>query len=135
MKLTANFKLEEFLESDFYSEDQQAKVLKSYEQNKSVLLPAIKNLAIQLQVLRDHLNIPIVINIAYRPEWYELSRGRSGTSQHCLGLAADISSSLPTIKVREAIEQLIKEGKMDQGGIGKYSTFVHYDTRGVKARW
>ena len=135
MKLTANFKLEEFLESIFYDRLQQIEVLKSYEENKSVLFPAINNLAIQLQVLRDHLKIPIVINIAYRPEWYELSRGRSGTSKHCLGLAADISTSLPTIKVREAIEQLIKEGKMDQGGIGKYSTFVHYDTRGVKARW
>ena len=31
--------------------------------------------------------------------------------------------------------QLIKEGKMKEGGIGIYSTFVHYDVRGWKARW
>jgi uncharacterized protein YcbK (DUF882 family) len=24
---------------------------------------------------------------------------------------------------------------MKQGGVGKYSTFVHYDTRGTAARW
>ena len=26
-------------------------------------------------------------------------------------------------------------GKMKQGGLGLYDTFVHYDVRGTKARW
>ena len=37
--------------------------------------------------------------------------------------------------VGKIIWRLIDEGKMKQGGIGVYSSFCHYDTRGTKARW
>ncbi len=33
------------------------------------------------------------------------------------------------------IEKLIAAGKMEEGGLGIYSTWVHYDHRNVKARW
>jgi hypothetical protein len=38
-------------------------------------------------------------------------------------------------EVKNVIELLISEGRMEQGGIGLYPTFVHYDIRGEKARW
>ena len=38
-------------------------------------------------------------------------------------------------EVHATVIKLIKAGKMKQGGVGKYSTFVHYDTRGTAARW
>ena len=38
-------------------------------------------------------------------------------------------------EVAKIIEGLIASGKMQQGGIGIYPNFVHYDIRNVKARW
>jgi len=136
MKLTENFKLSEFLESRFYNSRQQAKVLADFEKNKSVLLPNIQKLANNLQILRDYFGESISINIAFRPKWYELEKGRSGNSKHTLAIAADfIVNNKTTQEVREAIELLILKGEMLQGGLGKYNTFIHWDFRGTKARW
>jgi hypothetical protein len=38
-------------------------------------------------------------------------------------------------EVAKVIEGLIASGKMTQGGIGIYSSWVHYDCRKIKARW
>jgi len=136
MKLTENFKLSEFLESRFYNSRQQEKVLADFEKNKSVLLPNIQKLANNLQILRDYFGESISINIAFRPKWYELEKGRSGNSKHTLAIAADfIVNNKTTQEVREAIELLILKGEMLQGGLGKYNTFIHWDFRGTKARW
>lgn len=134
--MTKNFQLNEFLESRFFSEEQQKKVIADFEKNKKELLPKLQKLANNLQVLRDALNTSVSINIAYRPQWYELLKGRSGNSRHCKCEAADINADGYTpLQVHSKIEELIKSGKMDQGGLGKYSSFTHYDIRGVKARW
>lgn len=136
MKITENFKLSEFIKSRFFDEETQKRVIQDVFKNEDVLLPNIIKLANQLQVLRDHFELPIIINIAYRPKWYELEKGRSGNSKHVLGIAADFNvKGKSTKEVREAIEELILKGEMLQGGLGKYDTFVHYDIRGNKARW
>jgi uncharacterized protein YcbK (DUF882 family) len=136
MKLSNNYSLSEFLVSRFFNEDQQQKVLEEFEINKDVLLPNVTRLATNLQVLRDYLGVAISINISYRPIWYEILMGRAGTSKHTLGLAADIKvKGFTTKQIREAIEYLISTGEMEQGGLGKYATFTHYDVRGNKARW
>ena len=50
--------------------------------------------------------------------------------------AADIKvTGMSPSEVKEAIVELIKEGKMMKGGIGLYKTFTHYDVRGRNARW
>ena len=138
MKLTKNFKEEEFITSKWYkAEKVEDKVLKSYSKDVSVQ-ENIKVLAEQLQVLRDYLNKPVKINISYRPLWWEKKNGRSGNSQHVLGKAADIVvSGLSPQVVGHAIQKLINQGKMLQGGLGVYPTqgFVHYDIRGTAARW
>ena len=53
-----------------------------------------------------------------------------------MGRAADIvvKGMLP-IELSKIIEDLISKGEMLQGGIGIYSSFIHYDIRGTKARW
>jgi uncharacterized protein YcbK (DUF882 family) len=136
MKLTANFSLEEFINSRFYDNETQLKVWESYEKDKDILLPNIQKLANQLQYVRDYLGTPIHINIAYRPKWYEISKGRSGDSQHCLGKACDIrSKEITPWNLYNLIEDLISKGEMLQGGLGKYKTFTHYDIRKTKARW
>lgn len=137
MQLTKNFNIDEFICSKFYDQHQQNRVVRDFYDDKELLYNVTK-LAIQLQVLRDYLNASISINISYRPKWYELSKGRSGNSQHCLGKACDIKVKGHTPKqVREAIEFLISEGCMLQGGLGsrKYKNFTHYDIRKTRARW
>lgn len=93
-------------------------------------------LADQLQKLRDYLNAPITINSAYRsPSWNE-KVGGSKNSQHLLGRAADIVvDGYTPDQVYDAIEKLISENKMKEGGLGRYNTFTHYDIRGYRARW
>lgn len=96
----------------------------------------VRLLAEQLQVLRDHIGIPIHLNSAYRTEAYNERIGGSPKSQHKLAKAADLVTAKYTPKQLAAIiKKLIKQGKMMQGGVGVYPSFVHYDIRGTEARW
>jgi uncharacterized protein YcbK (DUF882 family) len=53
-----------------------------------------------------------------------------------MGRAADIViKGMTPIEVSKIIEELISKGDMLQGGLGIYSSFVHYDIRVTKARW
>jgi len=123
MKLTENFS-----RSEFDSKDGALM--------PSKVLHNIKILAEQLQELRDYLNKPITINSGYRSPKHNRSIGGVKNSQHVLGMAADISVlGMSTKKVHEAIEALIKDKAMLQGGLGLYAKFVHYDIRLKKARW
>ena len=89
-----------------------------------------------LQALREEVGKPITIISGYRSGKYNDSIGSKRTSQHLKGTAADIRiSGMRPQDVANAIEDLISAGKMDQGGIGVYSGFTHYDCRGTKARW
>jgi uncharacterized protein YcbK (DUF882 family) len=93
-------------------------------------------LAANLQVLRDTLGEPIHINSSYRHPGYNKSIGGKPKSQHLTASAADITCKSKSPKQLAAvIEKLITEKKMKQGGMGVYPGFVHYDVRGVKARW
>jgi len=90
----------------------------------------------QLQVLRNRLGKPIHINSAYRSESWNLKQGGVKTSQHIMGRASDISvKGMTPLEVYNAIEKLIDDGDMLQGGLGLYDSFVHYDIRGERKRW
>jgi uncharacterized protein YcbK (DUF882 family) len=122
-KLTKNFSLEEFKCKD--GSDIPNNVLSS-----------IKELAKNLQVLRDTINKTISITSGYRSPKYNAKIGGVKNSQHTKGTASDIQIKGMTPKeVALVIEGLIESGKMKQGGIGVYPNFTHYDIRGVKARW
>lgn len=99
----------------------------------------MKNLSVliaNLEVLRTRLGEPIRVNSGYRTVKYNKSIGGAPNSQHLLSKAADITVKSKTPKQLAAIiEKLISEGKMKQGGLGLYAGFIHYDTRGRKARW
>lgn len=136
--MTKNFKIEEFLYSSFYNDDIQKKVIEEFELNKDELFPNLQKLANQLQVLRSHIGKPVNINIAYRPYFWEKKQGRDGNSRHVLCQAADIFvEGMDTEELSLIIEDLISRGDMLQGGLGVYSTFVHYDIgyNGRKRRW
>ncbi len=123
MKLEENFSLHEFQCKDGTGVPEE-------------LMENVKKLARNLQVLRDHLKRPITVMSGYRTPAYNKKCGGAPKSQHLLATAADlIVSGMTSLEVRDAIIQLIKEGKMDSGGVGIYPTFVHYDVRGRNARW
>lgn len=123
MQLTKNFAIVEFMCKD------GTPVPLKY-------LPNVQKLASNLQVLRDHLGEPIRLNSGYRSPTYNKKIGGAKDSQHMLAKAADITVKTKTPKqLAVIIEKLISEGKMEQGGIGIYPGFTHYDVRGTKARW
>lgn len=99
-------------------------------------MPHLRQLCMNLQTLRDHIGKPITIISGYRSPEYNKKIGGVKRSQHLLAKAADIVvAGMTSLEVRDIIIQLIKEGKMDPGGVGIYPTFVHYDVRGRNARW
>ena len=123
MKLTKNFRKNEFDSKDGATMPCEA-------------LVNVCRLANQLQVLRNKLGKPIIINSGYRSPSHNKRVGGAKHSQHLLGNAADIRVQGMTPKdVVKEIEKLISSGEMMQGGIGVYRGFVHYDIRGIKARW
>ena len=86
-----------------------------------------------LENIRVHFGKPVHINSSYRTVSYNESvDGSSSTSQHCNGLAADIRvEGVSPDRVADYAEQLLG----DHGGVGRYKTFTHVDTRSEKARW
>lgn len=97
----------------------------------------IQTLMNQLEVLRAELGgNPITIISGYRSPAHNTSIGGATRSQHLCGRAADIRvGDYTPAQVHAKIEELISAGRMMQGGLGIYDTFVHYDTRGTRARW
>ena len=100
------------------------------------LVENVQKLANNLQVLRDTIGKPIHVVSGYRNPTYNKRIGGAKRSYHMKAMAADIRVNGMTPKaIKAAIEILITEGKMEQGGIGLYKTFVHYDNRGRRSRW
>ncbi len=88
-----------------------------------------------LQILRNYLGVPLHIMSGFRSKSHNAKVGGADSSQHLVAKAADITCKSKTpIQVKNAILHLIKEGKMKNGGLGTYKTFIHYDVGPVR-RW
>jgi uncharacterized protein YcbK (DUF882 family) len=123
MKLSTNFSLSEFASADGTAAT--GEVLKN-----------LTELAKNLEVLRKHLGQPIRVTSGFRSREHNRKIGGAVNSFHVLGMASDIQvAKMKPEDVAKAIELLIAEGKMKEGGLGIYRTWVHYDIRGTKARW
>lgn len=133
MKLTKNFNSEEFACKDGTAVPEK-------------FLPNVQKLAKNLQIIRDRVNekygkavgkeIGIVVNSGYRTATYNKKVGGAPSSQHLTASAGDSKAVGITIKqYYDTIIELIKEGKIHNGGVGLYNTFVHYDVRQSPARW
>ena len=122
MRLTTNFDLSEFNKHNFAISD--------------TVFQNIFALAKNLQVLRDEVKKPIKITSGYRNAEFNAKIKGAIKSRHITGEAADFKIAGMTPKqVAAVIEKLIAAGKMEDGGLGIYSTWIHYDHRNVKARW
>lgn len=117
-QLTANFHVNEFACKDGTPVPQH-------------LIPNVKALAVNLQVIRSYFNEPIIINSGYRTPAYNKLVGGAPASQHLLANAADIRiiGNSPHF-VFSKIRALMKSGKIEAGCLILYNTFVHYDRRG-----
>lgn len=123
MKLTENFSLHEFRCRD------GTDVPEEYMDN-------VRELAENLQVLRDKIGKPITVISGYRSPEYNKKIDGARRSQHMLAKAGDlIVKGMTPDEVKAEIVQLIKDGKMKKGGVGLYTHFTHYDVRGFNRRW
>jgi uncharacterized protein YcbK (DUF882 family) len=122
MKITNNFSLEEF-------------ECKCGCKMPEFVKKNIIELAENLQAIRDVVGKLNLTN-AYRCKEHNADVGGATNSQHLKGKAADVKSKeYDVLELSKIIEGLIKSEKIEQGGIGIYNTFTHYDIRGVRARW
>ena len=90
-----------------------------------------------LDHLRDRLGKPIVITNAYRsPSYNACIPGSATTSQHVQFTALDFQvRGMAAPDVAHALRWLRDRERLFSGGIGRYSSFTHVDTRGVNATW
>jgi uncharacterized protein YcbK (DUF882 family) len=106
----------------------KAKEFQCKDGNKKLLI--CKELLTILETIREHFKAPVKINSGYRtPSWNSKVNG-APNSMHCKGMAADIvvkgHSSQEVAKYADSI--------MEQGGVIKYTNFVHIDVREERYR-
>jgi len=97
----------------------------------------VRALCAELEIIRAAFGgASLSINSGYRSPAWNKHVGGAKNSQHKMGTACDFNiSGVRPATVRKKVEELIKEGKVKQGGLGAYAGFTHYDIRGYRARW
>lgn len=85
-----------------------------------------------LEKIRNHFGAAVTITSGVRCKAHNTSVGGASGSQHLKGTAADIKvKGVKPADVADYAETLLP----GTGGIGRYSTFTHVDTRKTKSRW
>lgn len=88
-----------------------------------------------LDDLRDHFGKAVNISSTYRALNYNRAIGSPDGSAHVKFKAVDFTVSGTTpAQIFKVLDTWRKQGKI-VGGLGKYPTFVHFDTRGNNATW
>lgn len=89
----------------------------------------------QLQKLRNAIGLPIVITSGYRSVNHNSNVGGVPNSHHLCGMAADFYvPGMSNDEVQNILLQLIAQGVIQDGGVGRYNNFTHYDV-GAPRRW
>ena len=85
--------------------------------------------------MREHFGKPCTINSSYRSEKYNRGCGGAKFSQHKEFRALDLSvKGVSPKRVADYFYKRRRAGDF-KGGIGRYRTFTHIDTRGYNASW
>lgn len=87
-----------------------------------------------LETIRAHFGAPVVIHSGYRTPQYNAKVDGVAHSQHCYGMAADISVSGQKPETVAAFARSIMPG---WGGVGVYAKkgFTHIDVREKRSDW
>jgi uncharacterized protein YcbK (DUF882 family) len=88
-----------------------------------------------LDNFRDSIGKPIRLTSIYRSPAYNRKVGGGSQSYHMKNMAVDfqVDGMGPTAVFNRLLK--IRQANGFKGGLGKYSTFVHIDTRGYNATW
>ena len=91
----------------------------------------IYSLARHVQDVRTGFGGAIFLTSIYRNQSYNTCIGGAQNSYHMQGKAADM------VPINNDVSGLWKvaDALTPEGGVGRYSSFVHVDIRGYKARW
>jgi uncharacterized protein YcbK (DUF882 family) len=91
-------------------------------------------LVMVLETIRSHFCAPVVIHSGYRTPQYNAKVGGVAHSQHCYGMAADISVKG---QVPAAVAAFARTLMPDWGGVGIYAKkgFTHIDVREKRSDW
>lgn len=85
-----------------------------------------------LERFREYVEVPVIINSAYRTKSYNSKVGGASNSYHLYGRAFDIPFK-STYKNLTSVDMMCKFfNTLGLKGIIKYSSFVHIDTRTTK---
>lgn len=118
--VSKNFSYSEFTKSDTAARKHIQNEITTFEVRDNIKA-LVDNL---LQPLRDAWDAPLFINSGYRcPELNE-AVGGVPTSQHVLGMAADVGCSNPY-----ELAKLVKKLRLPFDQMGLYPTFVHLSYR------
>lgn len=85
----------------------------------------------RLEIIREYFASPVIILSGYRTPSYNEAIGGAKFSQHMEGKAADIV----VVGVKPEVVATFCERTFATGGVGRYKTFTHIDTRPNRARW
>ena len=89
-------------------------------------------LVMVLETIRTHFGTAVTINSGYRTPQYNAKVNGAAHSQHCYGIAADISIKGHAPAEVAAFARTLMP---DWGGVGVYDSFCHIDVRETKADW
>ena len=89
-----------------------------------------------LEHLRAHFGASIKVNSGFRCEQRNRAVGGATRSKHLHGMAADIViSGVSPDDVYAYLDKGYNGGRGWQGGLGRYRTFTHIDTRAYEQRF
>jgi len=100
-------------------------------------LTKLKELATNLQHIRDLYDSPIWVNSAYRCPKHNAAVGGVVHSTHTRHLASDLRAvnQKHQVAITSAIHELIADEIIPDGGLCMYDSFIHVDFRGERSRW
>jgi uncharacterized protein YcbK (DUF882 family) len=103
------------------------------------VLQRIPPLARALEVLRAEVRAPVQVISGYRCAKHNAKVGGALNSRHTWGDAVDLQvTGWGGKDLRALVERLIAAKRMPNGGLGTYekkALTLHYDLRGIAARW
>lgn len=78
-----------------------------------------------IEEIRERSGVRMHINSAFRSRSYELSKGRTGNSFHCVGCALDVACT-NSVSRYKLVEACMHFGKLS---MVIHPTYIHFDNR------